>query len=482
MLNIESKSILLGVILLLVSVWGLGILNSQQTLDLALAKSSSEESLLRVTDAMTHTTYLPLVNRFWNSSVPPFGIQFYGTLSDNRGLTEIAEVGVRWVRMPLSWASIERENTTPEEYDWSRLDTSVIRAEERNLQLILTIAGQPSWAAEYAMGPVYDVEDIKEFVGALVSRYDGTTPGVPEVLYFELYNEPDNADLGHAAHGGWGYWGLNGDGYAALLRDLYPVVKAANPDAQLVFGGMAMDWFIRDGGPFDENFLEDVLAVCQGHDCFDVMNFHYYPVFRWDEYGPGIMGKATYIRQMMDQYGFVDEPIICTEMGWDSEASWGSTELQSRYPAIGYIRSMAADLPVVIWFSLIDLDGYGYSGLLDGDYQIKPSYGAYQTMTEMLGYARYQRPLTLAEKGSDQIEGYVFEVSSGRMDVVWTVDDTRFEAADDPVLDFEVRAETLRVVDKYGGEMLYSDADDGQNDGRITLKVEGSPQYLVYNP
>jgi hypothetical protein len=68
------------------------------------------------------------------------------------------------------------------------------------------------------------------------------------------------------------------------------------------------------------------------------------------------------------------------------------------------------------------------------------------------------------------------------MDVVWTVDDTRFNAEDDPVFPLTVSAEVLRAVDKFGNESLHYDTDDGQNDGRITIEVGGSPLYLVYNP
>jgi alpha-L-arabinofuranosidase len=415
------------------------------------------------------------------------GIQFYGALNTGNGLDHAADAGARWIRVPLSWASIEPADTTPANYNWSSLDLSVTNAAGRDIELILTIAGQPSWAAVYAMGPVTDTADLIEFVGALVERYDGDevddAPGSPRVRYFELYNEPDNADVGHAVHGGWGYWGHNGTGYANLLRTLYPVIKAANPQAKLVFGGLALDNF-EPNGPFDPDFLDDVLATCQGHDCFDVMNYHYYPPFRsrWASYGMGIIGKANYVRQKLVAYGFSDTPIVCTETSWVSGADWGSNELQSRYTVKAYVRGMAAGLDVVVWYRIDDRDDSSLPGLLDKSLQAKPAYSAFQNMTGMLEGAVYQRLLTLAETNSDQIEGYVFQAYGDRLDVVWTEDDTLYDPDDDPWLPLTVQAGTLRVVDKFGNEIWYDDEGDGRIDGKVTIFVGGSPLYLERNP
>ena len=438
----------------------------------------------------TYTTYIPFVTRCWDTRIPPFAIQFYGTLNASNGLTKAVEAGARWIRVPLSWMAIEPANTTPEYYDWSGLDVSVANAAQENVELILTIAGQPSWAAVYQQGPVMNAADLVEFVGALVERYDGDgvddAPGSPRVWYFELYNEPDNADIGHALLGGWGYWGHNGAGYAELLQTLHPVVKAASPQANLVFGGIALDWFEEQGGPFDSQFLDDVLEACRGQDCFDVMNFHYYPapLFRpnWERYGVGIIGKANYVRQKLADYGFANKPIICTETSWPSGNSWGSDELQSRYVVKGYTRGIAAGLEVIVWYKIDDRGDTSLPGLLDSNLRPKLSYWAFQAMTAMLGRAVYQRPLTLTETGSEQIEGYVFQVCGRRLDVVWTEDDTPYDPNDDPSLPLTVQAQALHVVDKFGNETSYTDGSDGVTDGWLTVLVGGSPLYLEYNP
>lgn len=483
-------SIIFSAMLGLGMALALGLSGSAQMADLSPAPlhlEAPQTSALAPTNG-TYTTYVPLVSRCWCTRIPPFSVQFYGTLSASNGLTQAVDAGVRWIRRPFSWASIEPSDTTPENYNWSSLDTSVTNATQEGIELILTIAGQPSWAAIYQMGPVTNTADMVEFVGALVERYDGDgvddAPGSPRVRYFELYNEPDNADIGHALHGGWGYWGHNGAQYAELLQALYPVVKQANSQANLVFGGLALDWFEEQGGPFDSQFLDDVLAACQGQNCFDVMNFHYYPVFRhrWESYGADIIGKTNYVQQKLAAYGFTDTPIVCTETSWASNADWGSDELQSRYTIKVYVRGMAAGLETIVWYKIGDGDDASLPGLLDSNLQPKPSYWVFQGMTAMLERAVYQRSLTAAETGSEQIEGYVFHVCGQRLDVVWTEDDTPYDPDDDPSLPLTVQAQALRVVDKSGNETLLNDEDDGVADGQITILAGGSPLYLEYNP
>jgi hypothetical protein len=429
--------------------------------------------------------YLPMVGKRVGY-VPPFAVQFYAPVNGLRLAYSIVG-GIDWIRWPASWASVEPTNTVPANYDWALVDQSVISATVWDIRLILTIADQPPWAATYGMGPVTDTADLIEFVSALVERYDGDgladAPGSPVVEYFEVYNEPDNFSLGYAEHGGWGYWGHHGADYAELLEVLYPVVKAANPKAKVVFGGIALDWFDYQGGPFDSQFLDDVLAACRGRQCFDVMSFHYFTAFRsrWEQYGPDVIGKTNYVRQRMAAHGYGRMPLFCTEIGWHNAISQRH-EIQSRYVVQGYVRGLAAQLDVVGWWFIWDDDIDSLPGLLDANQEPKPAYHAFRNMTLVLGEADYLHALTPAQTGSKQLVGYVFERLGRRLDVVWTEDSTRSDPDDDPSLPFTVNASTIRVIDKFGNEVWVNDEDDGTVDGRVTLVVGGSPYYVEYDP
>ncbi len=52
------------------------------------------------------------------------------------------------------------------------------------------------------------------------------------------------------ARSGCGYWGHEPAAYAALLEAVYQPMKRIDPDAQVLFGGLAYDWFTSEGGPF----------------------------------------------------------------------------------------------------------------------------------------------------------------------------------------------------------------------------------------
>ena len=91
-------------------------------------------------------------------------------------------------------------------------------------------------------------------------------------------------------------FGHNPQAYVDILSAIYGPMKAADPQAQIVFGGLAYDWFILSptDGPFVEDVVDDVLAL-GGGAYFDVMNFHFYSIHhvRWDACGTGIIGKAN---------------------------------------------------------------------------------------------------------------------------------------------------------------------------------------------
>jgi hypothetical protein len=437
---------------------------------------------------------LPVITRdFDDGPPPPFGVQMYGSVNHNTGLSEMVAADVRWIRIPISWERVEPVDVTPDQYDWTSIDTQVAAIVGAEIEPLLTVGGNPGWAAAYPMGPVDSVVDLQEFLGALVERYDGDgvedAPGSPVVRYWEFYNEPDLADEFRAQRGGYGYFGYNGEAYAALLDAIYPVIKAASSKAQLVFGGLSSDNFDFEGGPTDPDFVDDVLSSCTG-PCFDVMNFHYFPYFRfrWEPYGRDVIGKAEYLRSKMADYGF-DRPVMCTEATWYNATDWGSESLQTRYVIAVYARGMAADLIVTSWFAWKDVDS-GLPGLLDAQLQPKPAYYAYQTLTDQLGQATFERALSTGETGHPDIEGYVFSVpvSNGheRRDLLWLdCDSLRSVPPQDCPGESQwmtVSADVVKVTSKFGAFRMIEDSDDGLADGLVTLAITPDPVFIDYTP
>jgi hypothetical protein len=440
------------------------------------------------TGLMTYTLYFPIVFNCYDGQehLSPFGVQMYDEVSNSRAITLTEEAGIKWVRVPLFWSRVEPANTTPENYNWSYYDTIFSNTIEAGFDLILTIQGNPGWAAIYPGGPIdkVDISEFVEFVVALVERYDGDgiddALGSPRIRYWEFYNEPDNGNVLYAEQG-WGYWGHNGAGYAQMLAAVYGPVKAASAEARVVMGGLAYDWFEDQGGPFVREFLDDVLSN-GGGQYFDVMNFHYYWPFGpdWFSYGIEIIGKTNFLRSKLLSYG-VEKPFICTESGAWSQLEGGSDEIQSRYVTKLYARSMVAGLQYVIWFTLQDYaeDPRNW-GLLDDNLDPKPAYSAYQVLTTEMAGARYKRALTSVETGGwSETEGYLYtfpcRVSSKEIYVVWT----NYGEVYRPLT---VAADRIRRVDKYGVATVIEDSADGKVDGKVSLTVGPSPLYLEVNP
>ena len=422
---------------------------------------------LRNSEVMTYHTFLPFVmNNYPIDSA--FGVQMYGALSASTGFTYVVESKAGWVRFQVRWSLVEPDNRSPENYNWDYLDMSVQNARNAGVNAIFTIESNPTWAAAQSGGPVTNTADLQEFVSAIVARY-------PFVRYWEIYNEPDRV----------GRFGNKGKTYAELLASLYPVIKTANPEAQLVMGGLASDWFIDQGGPFDRNFLTDTLNYCAG-TCFDVANFHYYPGFRseWESYGRDIIGKANYVRQILNAHGY-GRPIFATETGWPAGTNTGSPELAARYVPKVFARSLAAGLRATIWFAMLDADSSS-PGLLDSSYMPgylipRPGYAAFQTLTTLMAGAKYVATVPL----SSPLEGYQFLVNGKRLDVYWyDCPSLAMPQAQDcgSTMTLRIAAAQIAKYDLLGNKTVVNDVDDGVQDGAITVSVGTSPIYVTYEP
>jgi hypothetical protein len=439
--------------------------------DLDLGPSGESGGQIQSSSIMS--SFLPIVLGGFQPSIDtPFGVEIWNVSDMN--LARMRAAGIRWVRMQLYWSQIEPVNTTPQYYYWPpQLDKNLATLAANDIQVILTIMGNPSWAATYPAGPIdrVDMSEFSEFMSAVVARYGA---GFYNVKYWEFYNEPDNGDEFRAGYGGWGFFGYQPQAYVDILSAVYGPMKAADPEAQIVFGGIAYDNWTETGGPFVRSFLDEVLQA-GGGAYFDVMNFHYYPAFRanWDPYGRGIIGKATYLRDKLAEYG-ADKPFICTEVSmWSDEAHGGSNELQSRYVAQVFARTLVADLGVNIWFQLVDdydLGSWKY-GLLNPDYSPKPSFYAYQTAVRQLDRVSFVQNLDVGA-----IEAYEFQKLSGLTHIIvaWTNDDSTQQLA--------IEAAQVVRVDKLGGETVVSDGDDGALDGVVHVNVGPSPVYLRFSP
>lgn len=432
--------------------------------------------------------YLPILFNRTDGTLPEapgFGVQMYNnTRADSQYISDLIDSNASWLRVATLWRMAEPENTTPANYNWDAVDRPFAAA-NRDVwggKVIGTIQQAPDWAAQKPDGPLNGANylDFAEFVRAVVERYDGDgiddAPGSPVINYWEFYNEPDAT-----FNTNFGRWGEYGAQYANMLATAYPAVKAANPHAKVLLGGLAYDWFQDQNGPYVRRFLDDVLKA-GGGNYFDIMNFHSYPSFAksWAPHGPGLLEKTQHLRNLLQSYGY-DKPFMVTEAGWHSDNPPnfpGSEEIQSRYVVELFVQSFAADVDVMIWWMLNDPGGFAYdNGLVTNDEppRRKQAFKAFQTIVNELGTAHFVRAFSDAETGSPRLEAYLFtdNVLNRNVLVAWL----------DPIDTTETKTLTLTatratVRDIYGSSYTLTDAGDGRVDGKILLPVSGQPVYV----
>jgi hypothetical protein len=391
---------------------------------------------LQSTDALT--VYLPLVLRDYPNPPPVFGVQMHG-IHNSHGLSEALAGEVHWVRYnAFPWDLIQPGKSDP--FDWTQVHEASLRnAYENDLQVIASVRFAPLWAQKYKgsyCGPIRQnrFSDFAEFLTALVNRYKNPPYNVK---YWELGNEPDAPVwYNRSGYGCWGevndpYYG--GRYYGEMLKYAYPAIKAADPDAKVLIGGLLLDCDPNNPPPrkscTSSRFLEGILRA-GGGPYFDIVSFHSYTFYggtlggmgngNWSGSATAIPEKAAFLRGVLNQFGYGDKALMNTESALlCNDATAQCLDTQGMYIPRAYAEALAVGLSAQVHY---DIKGtWRYTGLLKPDLTPKPVYYAYQTAAGFLSQASYVGPVTGYPPG---IEGYTFQKrdGSGYLDVVWSAD------------------------------------------------------------
>jgi hypothetical protein len=417
-------------------------------------------------------------------------------------LEALRESGAGWARVRINWAWIEPDppqEGQPPYYVWGPYHDEKLRlVAETGVRLIATVEHVPDWAADTPCAPIYPdrLDDFARFLTDLVTRY--SQPPY-DIKHWELINEPDGT-WSNLWQGGLGCWGHDGDRYAQMLAVAYPVIKGADPEATVLMGGVAHDWFTEYGGPFYRYFPDDVMAV-GGGDYVDAVSFHYFPDWhaeweRWDPdsldrqmgwlpaptcgdlfdgqgvvyeaWGKDLIAKTTHFRDRLRTCFGVDKPVWVTELAEHGYAGDpDSLAQQARYVIQGYVRGLAAGVENITWYALTTPNDSYEQGLLFDDWTPKPGFYAYRTLTsELAGYA-YARTLDVGG-----VEGYVFRNPCDQEKVVaWGSGWLILEPAG-----------RLRVVDREGSVTFIVDGGtgdlDGVRNGAVELQLSADPVFV----
>ncbi len=405
-----------------------------------------------------------------NLTDTPIGVYLYPADDiQTAAPTTLYAAGARWTRSWFSWNAIEPQRTDPPTYHWQATDDLLLAARRAGLEVIFLLGGNADWASDTFCGPIYPQyeADFQRFLRDLVRRYSRAPYNV---RLWEIYNEPDSI------FGPQGYcFGTRGARYADSLRLAYTAIKEADPEAIVLFGGISYDFFVDEGGRFDPAFLDDALAAGAG-DYFDRLAFHYYPAFaeRWQAFGPGVAGKAAYLRSELRRYG-IDVPLALTEIGRptrgpDEDGLVYSEILTARFVAPALTHARMAELAPIIWFTAVDKPNEPYDyGLLSANLYPQPGLYAYTAVTPALQGGRYAGRIDIPLPG----HAYRFQHREEDAIIAWSEGES---------VSMTLVADSIRVVDRLARSQLVRDGSpddaDGQTDGRITLTITQDPVVI----
>jgi len=314
--------------------------------------------------------------------------------------------------MDVNWAQVEPPGPPLHDYRFGERDREVGAARAAGLQVYGILAyGHPDYSSRgaivqqsplagglppFAIGsaqyyPPDDAANFARYARATAAHYGR------RVMAWEVWNEENE---------GWRFWPPREDpaAYARLLCAAHDAVKAANPRAIVVFGGVFYPALAGLPGTSGPDFVQRVLRARPGVGrCFDALAYHPYPYpFTAPELDVPVRGSvlaaAGEMRRVLRRNGLARKPLWVTEVGWPTnDRAYGvSEEKQAQYLARAFAASFAERVPVVTWYTYGDDDDptganqEAAFGLFRADGTPKPAYRALGTFTRVFAGTRFR--------------------------------------------------------------------------------------------
>ena len=295
------------------------------------------------------------------------------------------ETGVKHARVLTGWFRTETEKG---KYDFSWLDRIVGNLLEQGIRPWFCLSygnrlycDSPSDdSAGYP--PLFTPEARmawQNYVAAVVSRYR------EKVLFYEIWNEPN-------ATGFWSH-GPNMEEYFDLVQLTSPVIRANDPDAEVIGG--ANGHSIATMMSFYALYQLLELGICK---YIDIYTFHRYHIL------PELAAPEDYrmLRNAFDTHGGAHVKLWqgesgCPSVASETEALSGTPvneEIQAKVLTRSLLNDLMNGLDYTSYFTLSDFKYYyrnglipkpNYFGLLtfDAPPRRKPAYYAFQTLCNL---------------------------------------------------------------------------------------------------
>jgi hypothetical protein len=326
-----------------------------------------------VTAAVLALLGLPLSYAASAQAAEP-GVVTNGVVQSQLG--SLTALGTHWVRMFVPWPYIEPQRGVYAPNWLASYETSFSQL-PAGTKVILDVVNAPSWASGSSDPhmPPANPQDYASMLNYVAARFGH------RVAAYEIWNEEDEPR--------WWTGAPDPAAYVALLKASYPAVKAADPDATVVLGGLTGN---------DYPYLEGVYAA-GGKGSFDAVGVHTdtscnvlspYDFLRGADNRmiPDSFLAYREVHSVMLANGD-NKPIWMTELSWRttsatcSEGTWAgqkpegvSEERQALYLEQAY-HCLDEDpyVQVALWFPLTD-EASVSAGLVRANGSRKPSFQA----------------------------------------------------------------------------------------------------------
>ena len=232
-----------------------------------------------------------------------------------RTLEMVREMGAPWIVEYFPWAYYEPR---PGHFEWGHPDLVIEHANRQGLTVIARLGFVPEWARPAESTPLLlpeeNYEDFGRYAAAFVERYADT------VDYVIIWNEP-NLSLE------WGYRPVDPESYAEMLRVVYPMIKEANPNVQVLGGALAPTL----APPGSEWGMDDLVYLQRMYDAgaadyFDILSVHAYGWYSDPDEpaDPQVINfrRTELLYEIMQRNGDGDKPLMITEGGWNDHPRW----------------------------------------------------------------------------------------------------------------------------------------------------------------
>jgi polysaccharide biosynthesis protein PslG len=318
-------------------------------------------------------------------TTPIVGVQFHGIWSDrppavrHRILSELAAAGVKYVRLDISWASLQPRGpfTLDLQYGVPETDRRIREIADHGMRTLMMLHWAPAWSSGTSdkNGVPRDPREYGRAAAFAAKRWQGNLAGI------ELLNEPDSsAFLANTDPGT----------YTALVKAAYTRIKAAAPNVKVIAGAptyVKTSWFqkffeLGGAGHYDALGIHPYMGFADAPpSACDPYDIEYYPC------------NIPNLVDLMRANGDSDPQIWVTEYGWSSHPNsaypdpipnWkrGVSQAQQAQYMID-MQSLLSQWPQVkasFWYAAWDKDSGDVHednwGLLTRNFARKPAFYA----------------------------------------------------------------------------------------------------------